>query len=720
MTQMSVTDTSQDLCDLFFNDSNQAIIIVSANNQKIIHVNEALLDLTKKTENSLIGQPWYILDKKTNHVNYQGYIKEISSNDSVDFSIEYEFNKIKKILNVNYHMSVLEGEIVYLGYLKTENIQGVSTETYESLDIIKNMDDISKDMRQVISHMRITLDFSFILFIEFNNNKISNLISSGNKELTQTVLKNSKQLLIELLKNNEELKLDKSINKIGDYVEILTINNLQSFCQYPVQYQNKIYGALIAGGENKVENWNTISVLFNSLASQSRFLLFQQAIVEQREIEGQIDKLTGLANRNAMTNKFATIVENGISADKYLSLMIIDLDKLNYLNKNIGIEHTNELIICISQILIKIIRTKGEVFRLSGDEFMVLYHPHLNKNLAESMVKDLIVKLSKPILLSNGEDITINFNIGISIFPDDGQTASSMMKNADLAMYDAKLFGKNGYVVFKHSETGQALKQKTEMVENLKNAIEQNHFTAYFQPKINAQTEDIIGFEALVRWIDPDIGLINPGHFIPLAEETGLINEIGIFVAKFACEKLVFWQKEFGLSLSCSINLSAVQLCDPDLSKKLDKIINETGVHPCFVDFEITETINLDDIPNLVTCLKEIVELGCTLSIDDFGTGHSSLDYVKKIPAKYIKIDQSFVKNIGINPEDEAILDATINIAKRLNRELVAEGVETEEQREYLLDRDCEYFQGYLFSRPLPIEEVERLLQERVKLMGSN
>lgn len=720
MTHMNVADDSQDLCNLFFNDSNQAIIIVNASNQKIIHVNEALLDLTKKKENDLIGQFWNVLDKNTNHEHYKDYIKEISSNESVSFSIEYERNTTMLTLNANYHMGVLGGEIVYLGYIISESIQGVSTEIYESLDSIKNMSNISKDMEPVLSHIRKTLGFSFILFIEFNNNKIINSISTGNRKLTQTVLNNSKHLLLELLKNNEELRLDRNVNKIGDYVEILNVNNLQSFCQYPIHYQNKIYGALIAGGENNVSNWNTITVLFNALANQSRFGLFQKSIVEQREMEGQIDKLTGLANRNAMTKKFASIVEHGISADKYLSLMIIDIDKLNYLNKNIGIEFTNELIICISQILVKDIRSKGEVYRLSGDEFMVLYHPHLNKSLAESMVIDLIAKLSKPILLSNGEDIYINFNIGISIFPDDGQTASSMMKNADLAMYDAKLAGKNSYVVFKHSETGQALKQKTEMVDNLKNAILKKHFTAYFQPKINAQTEDIIGFEALVRWIDPEIGLINPGHFIPLAEETGLINEIGEYVTKYACEKLVEWQKKYGLSLSCSINLSAVQLLDPELPKKLENIVNSSGIHPHYVDFEITETINLDDIPNLVTCLNEIVEIGCTLSIDDFGTGHSSLDYVKRIPAKYIKIDQSFVKNIGLNPEDEAILDATINIAKRLNRELVAEGVETEEQREYLLNRDCEYFQGYLFSRPLPTDQIDTLLQERVTLMGSN
>ena len=720
MNNLIHVEDLHDLWNLFFYDSSQAMIMVNAESLKIVRVNDALLEIVKKSESDLIGQSWKSLDQQINHDKYNGYIKEITINETVIFNIIHKSHSVDLNLKAQYQMGVLDGEIIYFGTINPEVVTGISLEVYQQLSTISNMSNKRKDIEGVLEQIRKSLKFSFMLFVEFHGNKLKNSASTGDIEKIKDINSNSKHLFLELLKSNEELLIDKSLNKLSDYIEILNQNNLQTFCVFPIHHQNKTYGAIIAGGHNKVDNWRMISVLINALTNQCKFNLFQKSIVEQREIEGQVDKLTGLLNRNAMTNKFAKIVENGISSDKYISLMIIDIDRLNYLNKNIGIEFTNELIVCIAQLIVKNVRSKGQVFRLSGDEFMVLFFPHENKKLAETLVADLISKLDKPILLSNGEDMLVNFNIGISIFPDDGQTASSMMKNADLAMYDAKLAGKNNYVVFKYSETGQALKQKTEMVENLKNAIKQGHITAFFQPKINAQTEDVIGFEALVRWIDPEIGLINPGHFIPLAEETGLINEIGEYVAKFSCEMLVQWQKKYGLALSCSINLSAVQLMDPKLPKKLEAIINSSGVHPHYIDFEITETISLDEVPNLVDTLNEIVELGCTLSIDDFGTGHSSLDYVKRIPAKYIKIDQSFVKNIGLNPEDEAILDATVNIAKRLNREIVAEGVETEEQREYLLDRECEYFQGFLFARPMPIKEVEILLTQRVKLMGSN
>ncbi|VAW37743.1 diguanylate cyclase/phosphodiesterase (GGDEF & EAL domains) with PAS/PAC sensor(s) [hydrothermal vent metagenome] len=711
---------SQELWNIFFVDCLQAKLVVNASNHQITHINQALLDLIQLKESKIIGQPWQFFDDKANHKQYQNYIKEIVSKENTTFIIKYKnFNNTLN-LKANYQMGVLNGEIVYLGVLTLENIQGVSDTVFKHLTSIHKTISSSLDFPILLDTIRKSLQLKFLLFLEYQHNKLIKPVSAGDNDSVNQFLNNSSSSLLSILKNNKELQIDRSRNRMSEYIKILDANNLQSFCVYPILHHNNIYGAIVAGGQNKIDSWQTISVLLNALANQCKLSLFQKNVVEQREIAGLVDNLTGLPNRSAMTKKLTTIIETGISEGKYLSLMIIDFDNINYFNKNIGIELTNQIIVSLAQIIVKSIRSKGQVYRLSRDEFVVLLQPHTDRNLVKYIVSELMEKLNNPVLLSNGEDANVNFNIGISIFPDDGQTVSSMMKNADLAMYDAKLAGNNNFVVFKCSETGQALKQKTQMFENLKKAITENHIKVFFQPKINALTEDIIGFEALVRWIDPEIGMINPEYFIPLAEETGLIHDIGDYVTKYSCKMVVHWQEKYGLELSCSINLSAVQLMDLALPKKLKQIINSSGAHPHDIDFEITETISLDKIPNLVTALNQIVDIGCTLSIDDFGTGHSSLDYIKKIPAKYIKIDQSFVSNIGLNPEDEAILDATIDIAKRLNRKLIAEGVETEEQREYLLERGCEYFQGYLFARPMPQEDIEQLLQERVALMGTH
>jgi diguanylate cyclase (GGDEF)-like protein len=714
------TDLSEELWSIFFNDSMHAKIIVKAGNQEVIKVNEAALELLNDKESNVIGHSWKQLDSQDSHDKYTQYIKEINSSDQISFVIDHKKNNLSQNLIANYQMSVLEGEIVYVGVLTAENLLGVSSGVYNQLTEINQINIDLPNFIEILDGIRSSLGFTFLFFNEYHQFQLVQSAISGNEEVVNRLLDKSMADIQSIVRACEEVNIDRNNYRMSEYINILTDNNLQAFCAYPVVFQNKLYGSIFAGGQNQVDDWKTISVLLSALASQCKFHLFQKSVVEQRKMEGLKDKLTGLPNRNSMTKKLAQLIEGGIDDDKYVSLMIIDFDKINYFNKSLGIELTNQIIVNTSQIIVHTIESKGLIYRLSGDEFLVLLNPHSDKNLVESLTIELVKNLNKPVLLSNGEDVTINYNIGISIFPDDGQTVSSMLKNADLAMYDAKLEGKNNYVIFKHSETGQALKQKIEMEDNLRKAIDEGHIKVFYQPKINALTEDIIGFEALVRWIDPEIGMINPGHFIPLAEETGMITEIGEIVARQSCKMIVEWQKKYGLALSCSVNLSAVQLMDPELPKTLEKIINVSGVHPHFIDFEITETMSLDDVPNLVESLNEIVSIGCTLSIDDFGTGHSSLDYVKRIPAQYIKIDQSFVKNIGLNPEDEAILDATINIAKRLNREIIAEGVETEEQREYLLERECEYFQGFLFARPMPQDQVEQLLKERVSLMGSH
>lgn len=709
----------EELWNTFFHDSLQAMVLVNANSHEIIEVNEKFALVLQQKPTDLVGQLWNQIDDQKNHANYEKYIKEINSKDSTEFIIECVINEKTQFFNSSYQMGVIDGEIVFLGIITPEKKQGISNDIYQYLELINLTDISSENFPKLLEELRIYLDLKFITCFEYVNSKLQKPIISGNTSFVKKILERTLGFLMPIIKKSEEVKIDRDVNRASEYVEILNINSLQSFCAYPIYAKDKIYGVIIAGGGNRIDNWQTISVLLRSLAEQCKFNLFQNKIVKQRTMEGLMDNLTGLPNRKSMTNKLSVFIDEGIDANKYMSLMIVDFDKINFYNKNIGIELTNQLIVNLSQVISKCFGSKGEIYRLSADEFVVLLNPHIDKKLIELLAKDLIERLKNPILLSNGESIEVEFNIGISIFPDDGQTVSSMMKNADLALYDCKLKGVNDYIIFKHSETGQALKQKTEMEDNLKKAIENGHIKAFFQPKINALTEDIIGFEALVRWIDPELGMINPGQFIPLAEETGLIVPVGEMVAKQSCDKIVEWQKKYGLNLTCSINLSVVQLMEPLLAKTLEGIINTSGVHPHSIDFEITETMSLDDVPNLVESLNEIVSIGCTLSIDDFGTGHSSLDYVKRIPAKYIKVDQSFVKNIGLNPEDEAILDATINIAKRLNREIVAEGVETEEQREYLLERECEYFQGFLFARPMPAKDIEVLLTERTKLMGA-
>jgi diguanylate cyclase (GGDEF)-like protein len=709
---------TEEMLELFYTDSIQSLLVVSAQSQKIILANEALFELLDTTDDLLLGKKWYDLDSEENKEKYHDYIKQINSNEKIIFPIKIPHQNSEQILSCEYHLGFLDGEMVYVGLLKTQQVADFSNNLIEYINEINHLPINIQEIETYFTDLKKSFDLDFLVYFEIDNESIQDVVMVANNEVKNAITDSGLSTFFKISKSKKNSEINRISDMHGQHFKLLNLLKIETLLVYPIHHNQKVMGSIVMGYDTKLNN-QVIKFILSAIVSRCQLCLYEKGIISQRNKEGQMDKLTNLPNRNSMTEKLSTIIETGIELDHYLSLMIIDFEKLNYYNKRYGIEITDEIIVNLSKVLVKVIGYRGQVYRLSGDEFLVLLKPHIEKEFVEEKAVEVLSLLSNSILLSNGEEVDINCNIGISIFPDDGQTVASMMKNADMALYDAKLKGKNNYIVFKFSETGQALKQKIEMEENLRLAIDSGHIKVFYQPKIDAVTEDIVGFEALVRWIDPVVGMINPGQFIPLAEETGLINDLGEYIATHTCNKLIEWQRKFGLTLTCSINLSVVQLMDDQLPKKLENIINASGIHPHYIDFEITETISLNVVPNLVDLLNQIVGIGCTLSIDDFGTGHSSLDYVKKIPAHYIKIDQSFVANIGLNPEDEAILDATINIAKRLNRKIIAEGVETEEQREYLLDRECEFFQGFLFSRPLPEEEIEELLSQRIKLMGT-
>ncbi|MCF6288656.1 MAG: bifunctional diguanylate cyclase/phosphodiesterase [Proteobacteria bacterium] len=719
-TKIETIGVNDELWGVLFKDSAQAKLIVSATDQKILYANEQLLTLFNLSAKNVLGSAWTLLDNVDNHKNYPAYIKEINIHEKSKFNIKTTQNNTVSNLVAEYQLAVLNGDMVFIGQIVPEALGAISQDFYNHFLQASSVDIYSKHFQRELNELKNSLGLEFIIFTEFREKKFLQPITTGCVDCIEDIMTNHFSSLVSKVKEKGIIEIAKNNAQVNDISDIFNKRDLQDLYVYQIYHQNTVYGLVIAGNKNKNTELKSNSLLLQTLVLQCKFNLFQKKIMSQRAVEGQVDKLTGLPNRSSMTSNIAMFIEQGVSSDKYLSIMIIAIEKLSYLNKKLGIELTDEIIVGASKIIGQMIGSKGLVYRVSGNEFIVLLHPHLDKQLIQSEVKLLISKLSNPILLSNGEEINITFNIGISIFPDAGQTISSMIKNAELAMFDAKLAGQNNYIIFKYSETGQALKHRARLEENLKQAIDTGHIKIVYQPKIDALTEDIVGFEALARWTDSELGVVTPRQFISLAEETKLINPLGEFIVKQACKKLVEWQKQYGLSLSCSINLSVVQLMDENLPKILEKIINNSGIHPHYIDFEITETINLDIVPNLVDLLKEIAEIGCTLSIDDFGTGHSSLDYVKRIPAKFIKIDQSFVKNIGLDPEDEAILDATIDIAKRLNRKIIAEGVETEEQREYLLDREVEYFQGFLFATPMAEDKIEELLEQRIRLMGVN
>ena len=349
------------------------------------------------------------------------------------------------------------------------------------------------------------------------------------------------------------------------------------------------------------------------------------------------------------------------------------------------------------------------VARMGGDEFTVLMPTILQQDEAVFVAERILAAFRAPVQV-DGHEVHMTPSIGISLFPDHGEDADALLKHADTAMYQVKEQGKNNYLIFSPTMIEQAV-QKIQLEKELRHALDRQEFVLYYQPQVNGSTGEIIGMEALIRWQHPQHGLRAPGQFIPLAEETGLIVPIGEWVIREACKQCKRWQEQGFPPLRLAVNLSLAQFEQDDITETVAAILQETGVEPGLLELEITESIAMNNTQLVISKLQELVDLGVQISIDDFGTGFSSLSYLKIFPVHKLKIDRSFIADIT-NQSDSSIVSAIVTLATSLGLNVIVEGVETEVQRDYLPKLGCMEMQGYLFSRPLPAEQFAHLLKK--------
>ena len=437
-------------------------------------------------------------------------------------------------------------------------------------------------------------------------------------------------------------------------------------------------------------------------------------ITDKKKAEAEInhlayfDTVTDLANRTLFEEKLNKCIANTNANKEIFGLIYLDLDNFKNVNDTLGHAFGDLLLKNVAKLLKKHVNAEDIVARLSGDEFAIIL-PKLNTleeiNAIAEKIKD---EFQNPFLLANHE-VYVTVSMGIAIYPTDGEDQHTLLRNADTAMYCAKEKGKNSYEFYLH-EMNKKVMEKLQLQNDLRRALKNNEFVVYYQPQVSMETSEIVGFEALVRWIHPVNGMIPPFRFIPEAEEMGLITDIGEFVLRTACKQNKQWQ-ELGYSPKCmAINLSARQFQQKNLLKIIEEVLEETQLDTRWLELEITESICMNDLSFTIDLLNKFKDLGVTIALDDFGTGYSSLNYLKKLPIQSLKIDKSFVDNITNDDKELAIAKAITTLAHTMDLSIVAEGVETEEQFSVLKELDCDKAQGYLFSRPLPAEEIERLL----------
>jgi diguanylate cyclase (GGDEF)-like protein/PAS domain S-box-containing protein len=482
-------------------------------------------------------------------------------------------------------------------------------------------------------------------------------------------------------------------------------NNVDSFLESAYQqnenWQGEVY--IKRKKEDDILQWLYASPINGSVGTDQYTIL----IIRDFHITG-FDPLTKLPNRFLLPQALNKSVEKAYKNGTEFAVLFIDLDRFKFVNDTLGHHYGDILLTEAAKRIQTSIGNKNLIVRMGGDEFICIIEDLQNDMEAENYAKSIITAFSEPFKLKN-TDIFITASIGISLFPYDGDEADILISNADSAMYQAKKKGRNQYEKVRVNESAGAF-EKLLLENNLRKALKENELTLYFQPQINLKTNEMNSMEALIRWHHPELGLISPGDFIPIAEETGLILLIDEWVLRTACTKMKERQNAGFPPFRVAVNLSAAQFLQKDLIVKIDQILADTSLDPSYLELEITENMVMHDVKAAIQVLKNLKERGIHLSIDDFGTGYSSLTYLKDLPVDILKIDQSFIKDIDTNSNSSSLTKAIVSLGHDLNLKVIAEGVETNKQLSLMKQQSCDLVQGYIFSKPLNYEQTENYL----------
>jgi len=419
------------------------------------------------------------------------------------------------------------------------------------------------------------------------------------------------------------------------------------------------------------------------------------------------DSLTNLPNRTLFKDRLTVAINQAACDKSKLAVIFMNIKNFSLINDAFGYDQGDKLIQGVANRLNDIVDKEVTVSRMGGDDFAFILSKITDGNEVIRLAEQIIKGISKSWIV-NQQEINIAVDIGISLYPNDGEDEQTLLKNAEAAMSRASALNRNGYSFYNQQMNSKAL-ERIALENDLRYAITRNELVVHYQPKVHCETGGITGVEALVRWQNPERGMVAPMDFIPIAEEMGMIVQIGEWVLNTACAQVRKWHEQ-GHKLSLSVNFSAMQFQQPNLPQSIHNILVATGFDSKYLTVEITESIAMKDVNFTIKILSYLKSMGVDVSIDDFGTGYSSLSYLKRLPISELKIDRSFVRDITTNQDDAAIVDMIIVLGKALKLNIVAEGVETQEQLEFLKNRKCTEIQGYILSRPLPADEFERLL----------
>ncbi|MGY2293200.1 sensor domain-containing protein [Pseudomonas sp. SDO528_S397] len=461
--------------------------------------------------------------------------------------------------------------------------------------------------------------------------------------------------------------------------------------------------------------WVGITAVFDDEGDLASYVCFFTDISERKASEQRIhrlayyDALTHLPNRTLFQDRLHTALQSAERQKSWVVLMFLDLDRFKPINDSLGHAAGDRMLKEMATRLLGCVAEDDTVARMGGDEFTLLLQPRVNRemalNRAINVAEQILASLVKPFVLE-GREFFVTASIGIALSPQDGNELSQLMKNADTAMYHAKERGKNNFQFYQADMNASAL-ERLELESDLRHALDQNEFVLYYQPQFSGDGKRLTGAEALLRWRHPRRGLVPPGDFIPVLEELGLVVDVGDWVISEACRQLKTWHQNKVRVPKVSVNISARQFSDGQLGERIASILKDTGLPPACLELELTESILMREVNEAMQILASLKNLGLSIAVDDFGTGYSSLNYLKQFPIDVLKIDRTFVDGLPSGEQDAQIARAIIAMAHSLNLAVIAEGVETHEQLDFLREHGCDEVQGYLFGRPMPSNRFE-------------
>ena len=460
----------------------------------------------------------------------------------------------------------------------------------------------------------------------------------------------------------------------------------------------------------------TITPLKDAMGNITHFISTGRDISERMEAHDRLqhmahhDALTGLPNRILLMDRLEQAMSRARWHDRTVGIMFLDLDRFKTINDTLGHDVGDALLKQVSIQLSQCVRDGDTVARLGGDEFAIILNDMASEDDVSPFAQKIIDVLTAPLTV-NQHELFITTSIGVCVFPEDGDNAKTLLKRADAAMYRAKSLGRNNYQFYTEDDNTKAI-ERLKMENDLRRALERDEFRLHFQPQLDLHEGTLAGMEALLRWYHPEHGIVSPGTFIPLLEETGLIIPVGEWVIRKSCQYARAWL-DAGLHFKrIAVNLSVRQFAQQGLVENIKNILDEERLGAHFLELEITEGLLVENIAEASRILEELHKMGVYISIDDFGTGYSSMNYLKRLPVDSLKIDYSFVHDITLDPDDATIASAIVTLAHSLGLTVIAEGVETLEQLNFLLNEGCDEIQGFLFSPPLPPEAVQYLILE--------